>query len=108
MKKQHKILIGIAGAYAFLLCWSLNYNNITIKPGRMPTYIAMKDGKEVKLFLEANPAEHRVNLTNWKGEAQQLEHYKRPEFKQEQKKDQKQDQSQDQSKKKSKGRKMAV
>ena len=55
----------------------------------------MKDGKEVKLFLEANPAEHRVNLTNWKGEAQKLEHYKKPELSTENKKDQKQAQSQE-------------
>jgi len=66
----------------------------------------MKDGKEVKLFLEANPAEHRVNLTNWKGEAQQLEHYKKPEFKQDQKKAE--TQTQETSKKKSKGKKMSV
>jgi hypothetical protein len=39
MKKQHKILIGIAGVYGILLCWSLNYNKINIKPGRMPVYI---------------------------------------------------------------------
>jgi hypothetical protein len=38
----------------------------------------MKDGNEVKLYLEQS-ADHRVNLTNYKGEAQQLEHYKKPE-----------------------------
>lgn len=54
----------------------------SLEKGNRHQVTAMKDGKEVKLFLEANPAEHRVNLTNWKGEAQQLEHYKKPEFKQ--------------------------
>lgn len=43
----------------------------------------------------ANPAEHRVNLTNWKGEAQQLEHYKKPEVKNEVRKDQKQTQGEE-------------
>ncbi|MBB5395188.1 hypothetical protein [Mucilaginibacter sp. AK015] len=54
----------------------------SLEKGNRHQVTAMKDGKEVKLFLEANPAEHRVNLTNWKGEAQQLEHYKKPEVKQ--------------------------
>ncbi|MEO8949229.1 MAG: hypothetical protein ABI308_12520, partial [Mucilaginibacter sp.] len=58
-----------------------------------------------KLFIEANPAEHRVNLTNWKGEAQQLEHYKKPEFKNEQKKDQKQAQGQEDAPAKKQSRK---
>jgi hypothetical protein len=43
-----------------------------------------KDGKTVKLYLAANPAEHRVNITNYKGEPQKLEHFKKPEVKQEQ------------------------
>jgi hypothetical protein len=54
----------------------------SLEKGNRHQVTAMKDGKEVKLYLEANPAEHRVNLTNWKGEAQQLEHYKKPELKQ--------------------------
>ncbi|SDH48479.1 hypothetical protein [Mucilaginibacter gossypii] len=53
----------------------------SLEKGNRHQVTAMKDGKEVKLYLEANPAEHRVNLTNWKGEAQQLEHYKKPELK---------------------------
>ena len=67
----------------------------SLEKGNRHQVTAMKDGKEVKLFLEANPAEHRVNLTNWKGEAQQLEHYKKPELKAENKKDQKQAQAQE-------------
>jgi len=65
----------------------------SLEKGNRHQVTAIKDGKEVKLFLEANPAEHRVNLTNWKGEAQQLEHYKKPEFKNEGKKEQKQAQT---------------
>lgn len=67
----------------------------SLEKGNRHQVTAMKDGKEVKLYLEANPAEHRVNLTNWKGEAQQLEHYKKPELKAENKKDQKQAQAQE-------------
>ncbi|MDO3627545.1 hypothetical protein [Mucilaginibacter sp. BT774] len=67
----------------------------SLEKGNRHQVTAMKDGKEVKLYLEANPAEHRVNLTNWKGEAQQLEHYKKPEFKNDHKKDQKQTQEQE-------------
>lgn len=78
----------------------------SLEKGNRHQVTAMKDGKEVKLFLEANPAEHRVNLTNWKGEAQQLEHYKKPEAKQEQKKTVAQ--TQETSKKKSKGKKQTV
>jgi hypothetical protein len=78
----------------------------SLEKGNRHEVTAMKNGKEVKLFLEANPAEHRVNLTNWKGEAQQLEHYKKPEAKQDQKKTE--TQSQETSKKKSKGKKMTV
>jgi hypothetical protein len=78
----------------------------SLEKGNRHQVTAMKDGKEVKLFLEANPAEHRVNLTNWKGEAQQLEHYKKPEAKQEQKKAE--TQKQETSKKKSKGKKMTA
>jgi hypothetical protein len=65
----------------------------SLEKGNRHQVTAMKDGKEVKLYLEANPAEHRVNLTNYKGEAQQLEHYKKPEFKNEVKNDQKQAQT---------------
>jgi len=67
----------------------------SLEKGNRHKVTAIKDGKEVKLFIEANPAEHRVNLTNWKGEAQQLEHYKKPELKNENKKDQKQAQDQE-------------
>ncbi|WP_439697454.1 hypothetical protein ACFGVS_03365 [Mucilaginibacter sp. AW1-7] len=84
----------------------------SLEKGNRHQVTAMKDGKEVKLYLEANPAEHRVNLTNWKGEAQQLEHYKKPELKAENKKDQKQAQAQEdaQAKKQSRkrGAKMSV
>ncbi|MGF7080373.1 hypothetical protein [Mucilaginibacter sp. UYCu711] len=76
----------------------------SLEKGNKHQVTAMKDGKEVKLFIEANPAEHRVNLTNWKGEAQQLEHYKKPEAKQAQKTEQ----TQETSKKKSKGVKHKV
>jgi hypothetical protein len=67
----------------------------SLEKGNRHQVTAIKDGKEVKLFLEANPAEHRVNLTNWKGEAQQLEHYKKPELKNESKQSQKQAQFQE-------------
>lgn len=82
----------------------------SLEKGNRHQVTALRDGKEVKLFLEANPAEHRVNLTNWKGEAQQLEHYKKPGFKNEQKKDQKQAQSQEDApaKKARKSNKMKV
>jgi len=43
---------------------------------------AIRDGKVVKVYLAANPAGHRVDITNWKGEPQKLEHYKKPEQKQ--------------------------
>jgi len=78
----------------------------SLEKGNRHQVTAMKDGKEVKLFLEANPAEHRVNLTNWKGETQQLEHYKKPELK----KDQKQAQGQEDApgKKSRKSAKMKV
>jgi len=82
----------------------------SLEKGNRHQVTAMKDGKEVKLFLEANPAEHRVNLTNWKGEAQQLEHYKKPEFKNENKQDQKQAQTREDApeKKQRKSAKMKV
>jgi len=82
----------------------------SLEKGNRHQVTAMKDGKEVKLFLEANPAEHRVNLTNWKGEAQQLEHYKKPELKNENKQSQKQAQSEEDApgKKQRKGAKMKV
>ncbi|MVN91518.1 hypothetical protein [Mucilaginibacter aquatilis] len=82
----------------------------SLEKGNRHQVTAMKDGKEVKLFLEANPAEHRVNLTNWKGEAQQLEHYKKPELKAETKKDQKQAQTQEAApvKKQRKGARQSV
>lgn len=77
----------------------------SLEKGNRHQVTAMKDGKEVKLYLEANPAEHRVNLTNWKGEAQQLEHYKKPELKAENKKDQKQAQAQEDAPAKKQSRK---
>jgi len=82
----------------------------SLEKGNRHQVTAMKDGKEVKLYLEANPAEHRVNLTNWKGQAQQLEHYKKPEFKNDNKQDQKQAQSKEDApeKKQRKSAKMKV
>jgi hypothetical protein len=81
----------------------------SLEKGNRHQVTAMKDGKEVKLFLEANPAEHRVNLTNWKGEAQKLEHYKKPELKNDAKKDQKQAVADEGTKKKrTRGAKMSV
>jgi hypothetical protein len=67
----------------------------SLEKGNRHQVTAMKDGKEVKLFIEANPLEHRVNLTNWKGEAQQLEHYKKPELKNDTRQSQKQAQTQE-------------
>ena len=58
----------------------------SLEKGNRHQVEALRDGKPVKLFIEANPTEHRVNLTNYKGEAQQLEHYKKPELKSEIKK----------------------
>ncbi len=78
----------------------------SLEKGNRHQVEAIRDGKTVKLFLEANPAEHRVNITNYKGEPQQLEHYKKPEVKQEQKKAE--TQTQEESKKKSRGKKMSV
>jgi hypothetical protein len=78
----------------------------SLEKGNRHQVEAMKNGKPVQLFIEANPAEHRVNLTNYKGEAQRLEDYKKPEAKQEQKPEQKQDQQQ--SKKKSRATKQHV
>ncbi len=82
----------------------------SLEKGNRHQVTAIKDGKEVKLYMEANPAEHRVNLTNWKGEAQQLEHYKKPEFKNENKKDQKHAQAKEDApeKKQRKSAKMKV
>ncbi|MGF7072341.1 hypothetical protein [Mucilaginibacter sp. 3215] len=84
----------------------------SLEKGNRHQVTAIRDGKEVKLFIEANPAEHRVNLTNWKGEAQQLEHYKKPELKNEPNKGNKRAQNQEDApvKKqgKSKGTKMKV
>ena len=61
--------------------------------------------RTIHIAVEANPAEHRVNLTNYKGEAQKLEHYKKPELKTEQKKDQKQAQTQEDAPEKKQSRK---
>jgi hypothetical protein len=82
----------------------------SLEKGNRHQVTALKDGKEVKLYIEANPADHRINLTNYKGEAQQLEHYKKPEFKNENKKDQMQAQGQEDApaKKQRKGAKMNV
>lgn len=78
----------------------------SLEKGNRHQIEALRDGKPVKLFLEANPADHRVNITNYKGEAQQLEHFKKPELKQETKKAE--TQKQETSKKKSRGNKMSV
>ncbi|MFD2872015.1 hypothetical protein ACFS5N_06025 [Mucilaginibacter ximonensis] len=81
----------------------------SLEKGNRHQVEALKDGKPVKLFIEANPAEHRVNLTNYKGEAQQLEHYKKPEFKNEKKPEQKQGAADEGTKKKrSRSVKMSV
>jgi hypothetical protein len=80
----------------------------SLEKGNRHQVEAMKNGKPVQLFIEANPAEHRVNLTNYKGEAQRLEDYKKPEAKQEQKKDESQKQTLEHSKKKSRTAKMKV
>jgi hypothetical protein len=77
----------------------------SLEKGNRHQVSAMKDGKEVKVWLEANPAEHRVNLTNYKGEAQRLEHFKKPELKNEVKKDQKQAQGQEDAPAKKQSRK---
>jgi len=96
--KMDIVGIGEAGAREKLLK--------SLEKGNRHEVTALRDGKQVKLYIEANPAEHRVNLTNYKGEAQQLEHYKKPEAKQDLKKAE--HQTQDQSKKKSKGPKMSA
>lgn len=82
----------------------------SLEKGNRHQVTAIKDGKEVKLFLEANPAEHRVNLTNWKGEAQRLDDYKKPELKNDAKQSQKQAQGQEDApaKKSKKSAKMKV
>lgn len=72
----------------------------SLEKGNRHQVTAMKDGKEVKLWIEANPADHRVNLTNYKGEALDLNHYKKPEAKQAQ--------GETVKKKQSKGAKMKV
>lgn len=80
----------------------------SLEKGNRHQVTAIKDGKEVKLFLEANPAEHRVNLTNWKGEAQQLEHYKKAEFKNDHKQAQNQEDAPVKKQRKNKGAKVKV
>lgn len=81
----------------------------SLEKGNRHQVEAIRDGKTVKLFIEANPAEHRVNLTNYKGEARQLEHYKKPELKTDNKKDQKQTVADEGTKKKrSRGQKMSA
>jgi hypothetical protein len=82
----------------------------SLEKGNRHQVDAVRDGKTVKLYLEANPAEHRVNLMNYKGEPQKLEDYKKPELKNENKNDQKQAQQQEDApaKKQRKGAKMKV
>lgn len=80
----------------------------SLEKGNRHQVEAIRDGKTVKLFIEANPTEHRVNLTNYKGEAQQLEHYKKPELKADTKETQQQAQTETVKKKQSKGAKMKV
>ncbi|MBK0379276.1 hypothetical protein [Mucilaginibacter segetis] len=72
----------------------------SLEKGNRHQLEALKNGKPVKLFVEANPAEHRVNLTNYKGEPQRLEDYKKPEARQDKKQAQSQKQSDDGTKKK--------
>lgn len=78
----------------------------SLEKGNRHQVEALRDGKPVKLFLEANPAEHRLNITNYKGEVQQLEHYKKSEAKQDAKKSE--TQKQETTKKKSKGHRMSA
>lgn len=80
----------------------------SLEKGNRHEVLAIKNDKQVKLFLEANPAEHRVNLTNWKGEAQQLEHYKKPEVKQSSAKAETQKQTDGTKKKRSRGQKQGA
>ncbi|MCD8739332.1 hypothetical protein LT679_01850 [Mucilaginibacter roseus] len=67
----------------------------SLEKGNRHQVTAIKNGKEVKLFLEANPADHRVNLTDYKGQPQKLDDYKKPELKTEVKTNQKQAQTQE-------------
>lgn len=85
----------------------------SLEKGNRHQVTAMKNGKETQLYIEANPADHRLNLTNYKGDPQRLDHYKKPEFKNEQKADKKESQKQAASdegtkKKRSKGQKMTA
>lgn len=43
-----------------------------------------QQGKEVKIFIEANPKDHQINIYNNKGVPQKLEAYKKQEAKEEQ------------------------
>ncbi len=78
----------------------------SLEKGNRHQVEAVRDGKPVKVFLEANPAEHLVNITNYKGEPQKLDHYKKAELKPAAK--QTETQQQDASKKKTRGKKVSV
>jgi hypothetical protein len=81
----------------------------SLEKGNRHQVEALRDGKPVKLFIEANPTEHRFNLTYYKGEAQQLEHYKKPELKNDNKQTAKKNQTaEDGAKKKRSSKKMSV
>lgn len=53
----------------------------SLEKGNRHEVTARKDGEEVKILLEANPADHRVNVYNAKGIQQKLETFKKPELK---------------------------
>ncbi len=82
----------------------------SLEKGNRHQVTAIKNGKEVKLYLEANPADHRVNLTDYKGQPQKLDDYKKPELKNQTKKSQKEAQTEGVApeKKQRKGVKMKV
>ena len=53
----------------------------SLEKGNRQQLTVNQDGKEVKIYLEANPAAHRVNIFNINGIPQKLEDFKKPEFK---------------------------
>jgi hypothetical protein len=61
----------------------------SLEKGNRHDLKVMQDGKEVKISIEANPADHKINIYNAKGISQKLETYKKPEAKQEQNQQQK-------------------
>lgn len=55
----------------------------SLEKGNRHQVTVNQDGREVKIALEANPADHRVKIYNAKGIQQKLEDYKKPELKKE-------------------------